>query len=82
MAETSPQALVGFAATLSVNLAILNAMPFPALDGGQLVFVIIELLSGRAVPRKVKNAITAVAFSFLMLLGAYTIWGDVALLGL
>ena len=82
MAETSPQALVGFAATLSVNLAILNAMPFPALDGGQLVFVIIELLSGRAVPSKVKNAITAVAFSFLMLLGAYTIWGDVALLGL
>jgi membrane-associated protease RseP (regulator of RpoE activity) len=46
MAEYSPSALVGFAATLSVNLAVLNSLPFPALDGGQLAFVVIELLTG------------------------------------
>jgi membrane-associated protease RseP (regulator of RpoE activity) len=36
MAKTSPTALLGFAAALSINLAILNSLPFPALDGGQV----------------------------------------------
>ena len=81
MAETSPQALVGFAATLSVNLAIINALPFPALDGGQLAFVMIELLVGKPVPRKAKDAITAVAFSFLLVLGASTLLGDLSRIG-
>jgi len=78
MAEYSPVALVGFAATLSVNLAILNSLPFPALDGGQLVFVLIELVIGRPVPRRVINGITGLAFSFLLALGASTLIGDVA----
>lgn len=81
MAESSPQALVGFAATLSVNLAILNALPFPALDGGQLAFVLIEILAGKPVPRKAKDAITAVAFSFLLALSASTLLGDIARVG-
>ena len=78
MAQDSPQALVGFAATLSVNLAILNALPFPALDGGQLMFVLFELVAGRPVPRDVKNALTGLAFSFLLLLGASTLVGDLS----
>lgn len=78
MAENSPQALVGFAATLSVNLAILNALPFPALDGGQLAFVLIELAAGRPVPRNIKDAVTGLAFSFLLLLGASTLIGDLS----
>ena len=81
MAQVSPQALVGFAATLSVNLALLNALPFPALDGGQLVFVLIEAVARRPVPRGIKNVLTGLAFSSLLLLGAYTLIGDVSKLG-
>jgi membrane-associated protease RseP (regulator of RpoE activity) len=78
MAQYSPMALVGFAASLSINLAVLNSLPFPALDGGQLAFVILELLAGRPVPRKIQDTITAVAFSFLLALGASTVVGDIS----
>jgi membrane-associated protease RseP (regulator of RpoE activity) len=78
MADTSPTALVGFAAALSINLAILNALPVPALDGGQFAFVLVELLAGKPVPRKIKDSVTALAFSVLLIFGSYTIFGDIA----
>lgn len=82
MAEISPVALVAFAATLSVNLAILNSLPFPALDGGQLVFVLVEIISGgRPVPRRAQEVITGLAFSFLLALGASTLIGDISKIG-
>lgn len=77
-AEVSPTALVDFAATLSVNLAILNSLPFPALDGGQLVFVLLELLAGKPVPRRIKDTITGLAFSVLLVIGASTLISDVS----
>ena len=46
---------------LSVNLAVLNALPFPALDGGQLVFVLVELITKKAVPRGIKDALIGTA---------------------
>jgi regulator of sigma E protease len=53
VAQLGPQALLEFAAFLSVNLAILNLLPVPALDGGRILFVIIEAVRGRRVdPRK------------------------------
>lgn len=53
VAQLGPQALLEFAAFLSVNLAILNMLPVPALDGGRILFVIIEAVRGRRVdPRK------------------------------
>jgi len=81
MAQNSPQALVGFAATLSVNLALLNSLPFPALDGGQLAFVLFEIATGRPVPRRVKDVVTSIAFAMLLLLGVTTLVGDVNKLG-
>ncbi|HLG68985.1 MAG TPA: RIP metalloprotease RseP [Chloroflexota bacterium] len=53
VAQLGPQALLEFAAFLSVNLAILNLLPIPALDGGRILFVVIEAIRGRRVdPRK------------------------------
>ena len=82
MAQYSPLALVGFAATLSVNLAVLNALPFPALDGGQLAFVLVELLSGKPLPKKVQETMTAVAFAMLLSLGVSTLVGDIGKMGM
>lgn len=60
--------LLQFTALLSLNLAIINILPFPALDGGRIVFVLAEKLVGRPVDRKVEGIIHTVGFSILMLL--------------
>jgi regulator of sigma E protease len=53
VAQTGAPNLLQFAAFLSINLAILNLLPFPALDGGRLLFVAIEAVRGRRIdPRK------------------------------
>lgn len=70
--------LIGFAAAVSVNLAVLNALPFPVLDGGQLAFVLVESLAGKPIPRKAKEFITALATSLLLGLGVTTFAGDIS----
>lgn len=81
IAQNSPEAIVGFAAALSVNLAVLNSLPFPALDGGQLVFVVLEVLAGRPVPRRIKDAIIGIAFGVLLVFGVGAFVGDLGKLG-
>ena len=56
-----------FAALLSVNLAVINILPIPALDGGRLLFIIIEKFRGRSV-RPVVEAVTH-RIAFFLLLG-------------
>lgn len=60
--------LLQFIAVLSINLAILNIIPFPALDGGRILFVLIEKLRGRPVARRVEGWIHGIGFALLMLL--------------
>lgn len=55
-------------ALLSINLGFINLLPFPAFDGGRIVFLIIEKIRKKAIPMKVENAINMVGFSLLMLL--------------
>lgn len=78
LAENGPSALLGFMAALSVNLAVINALPFPALDGGQFVFAFLELLSKKKLPREIQENVTAVAFGILLLFSLSTIVNDVA----
>jgi regulator of sigma E protease len=61
-------ALVNFVGVLSVNLAILNVLPFPALDGGRMLFIVIERFLGRRVIPRVENIIHAAGMAILMLL--------------
>lgn len=60
--------LIQFAAILSINLAILNALPIPALDGGRFVFLAIEAVKGSPVSEKVERAFQSVGFALLILL--------------
>jgi len=61
--------LLQFVALLSINLALINILPFPALDGGRLVFIILEKISGkRVIKEKVENIIHTVGFGLLILL--------------
>lgn len=60
--------LVTFTALLSINLTIINLMPFPALDGGRLLFVGIEAITRRPIPPRFFNALNTVGFALLIFL--------------
>lgn len=60
--------LLNFMGILSLNLAILNIFPFPALDGGRLFFIIFEMVFRRKVPEKIESAIHMAGMAFLLLL--------------
>lgn len=61
-------ALINFIGILSVNLAILNVLPFPALDGGRLLFIGIESILGRKVLPRAEAVIHSVGMIILLLL--------------
>jgi RIP metalloprotease RseP len=77
VATNDVAAVIGFAAAISVNLAVVNALPLPALDGGQLVFVIAELLTGKKVDQRKQENISSAALLFLLLVSAGTAVGDI-----
>jgi len=58
--------LLQLIAIISLNLAVLNLMPFPALDGGRIVFFGIEKLKGSRVSPKIENAVNAAGFVLLI----------------
>ncbi len=61
-------ALISFAAFISLNLAVLNLLPFPALDGGRILFVIIEKIKGSPIPTKVAQTVNLIGFGILIVL--------------
>lgn len=60
--------LLQFTAVLSVNLAVINAVPFPALDGGRILFLIIEKIRGRKLPEMAEQVANTIGFGLLLLL--------------
>lgn len=60
--------LLNFIALISVNLAILNLLPFPALDGGRLLFVIIEAITRRPIKPIIANTLNLIGFALLIIL--------------
>ena len=60
--------ILQFTALLSLNLAIINLLPFPALDGGRLLFFGIEKIKGSPVSEKFENIIHAAGFVILIIL--------------
>ncbi len=78
LAKSDAASLFQFAALISINLAILNSLPLPALDGGQLFFLIIEALQGKPIPSRVQDGIMQTGMVFLLGLGAFLILRDTA----
>lgn len=58
--------LLYFTAFISINLAVFNLLPFPALDGGWTVLLLIELITKRKVPDKIVGALNFAGFALLM----------------
>lgn len=57
-----------FAALLTINLAVLNFLPLPALDGGRALFIAVEKLRGRPLPRRLETATHAAGMAILLIL--------------
>lgn len=69
--------ILQFTALLSINLAIFNLLPIPALDGGRLIFLVIEKLRGKPVNQKIEATIHTIGFALLMLLVLIVTFRDV-----
>jgi regulator of sigma E protease len=66
-----------FLAALSLSLAIINIIPFPGLDGGHLVIVLIEGIIKKELPIKAKMMIQNIGFILLLIAMAYIIYSDI-----
>ena len=69
--------LISFAAIISVNLAIINLLPFPALDGGRLFFLLIEKIKGSRISPKFANTANMIGFGILILLMVLVTYNDI-----
>ena len=70
--------LFAFISIISINLAIINLLPFPALDGGRLLFVLIEAIKGSPIRPKIANAVNGIGFAILILLMLVVTYHDIA----
>jgi membrane-associated protease RseP (regulator of RpoE activity) len=76
IAQNNAGNLFQFGALISINLAIINILPLPALDGGQLVFLLIEALWGKPLPNKIQDNIMQTGLVLLLGLGVVLIVRD------
>jgi regulator of sigma E protease len=70
--------LLSFTALISINLAVINLIPFPALDGGRLLFLLIEKIKGSRIKPQIANWVNMIGFGLLMLLMAVITYHDIA----
>ena len=69
--------LLSFTALISINLAIINLIPFPALDGGRLFFLLIEKIKGSRINPKIANTANMIGFGILILLMVVITYHDI-----
>jgi regulator of sigma E protease len=77
VAQTGVYNLMRWGAILSINLGIINLLPLPALDGGRLMFFIVEAVRGKPIDRQKEGLVHFVGFAFLMLLMLVVTWNDI-----
>ncbi len=78
--ETSKAGMINFLylmALISLNLAIINMLPLPALDGGRLLFIIVRKFTGRAITDEMEGKIQTVGLLLLFALMIYVTWNDI-----
>jgi regulator of sigma E protease len=69
--------LISLTALISLNLAVINLIPFPALDGGRLLFVGIEAITKKRIPINIANLLNTLGFGFLILLMLFVTYHDI-----
>ena len=65
-AKAGPLNLLYLVAMISINLGVMNLLPVPALDGGRIIFILIEIISRRRLPKKIEDTINSVGLIVLL----------------
>ncbi|MCU0586428.1 MAG: site-2 protease family protein, partial [Desulfobacterales bacterium] len=76
-AKAGISSLFQFIAVISVNLAVINLLPIPVLDGGHLLFFLIEAVKGRPVSTKVREIAQQVGMVVLIMLMILVFYNDI-----
>jgi len=76
-AQSGFSSLLVFVGLISVNLGVMNLLPIPALDGGRLLFVIIEAIRRKPIKPSIANGINLTGFVLLMLLMVFVTYHDI-----
>ena len=69
--------LLNFTILLSANLGVMNLVPFPALDGGRFLFLIIEAIRGKGIKQEVEGMINFAGLMLLMALMVFVMFNDI-----
>ena len=69
--------LMAMSILLSANLGVMNLLPLPALDGGRLVFIVLEMILGHPVNRELEGRVHFAGFMFLMALMLFVFYQDI-----
>lgn len=77
LARNDAASLLTFCAVISINLALINSLPLPALDGGQMVFLIIEGLRGSPVSLQLQNTVNRTALLLFLAFSGVLFFGDI-----
>lgn len=77
VAQQGFMVVLGFMATLSVNLGIMNLLPIPALDGGKLLLNLVEGVRRKPLSPESEGKITIFGFAFMMILMVLVTWNDI-----
>ena len=78
--QSATQGLISFfylVALISLNLAIFNLLPLPALDGGRIIFVIIRMITGKAITDKQEAMVHGAGMVLLLSLMVFVTWNDI-----
>jgi len=76
-AKQGLEALLYLVAYLSINVGIINLLPFPAFDGGRILFLLIEKIFRKPVSKKVENIIHSIGFMLIIALLIYVTFNDI-----
>ena len=71
------QSIIYLTAYLSMNVGVINLIPFPAFDGGRVLFLIIEKIRRKPINAKTEAMINSIGFMLLMLLMVYVTFNDI-----
>ena len=72
--------LLNLMVMFSANLGVMNLLPFPALDGGRLVFLLWELVTGHPVSQRIEGAVNMTGMALLMTFMVFVVWNDLRVL--
>lgn len=77
MAREGPSAFFNWMAAVSLNLAVINLLPIPVLDGGVILMLLVEMFIRRDLSLKVKEAVFKLGFAFLLALMVFVLYNDI-----